>query len=103
MSRAFEDAVQDLQAGLRALERLFQGTAPEGEQLALVHRRIAAVVRECGTRIEAMLFEADDLELTAKIARFERLLSGMSRDRKLRLVERLERIINGGEFPPQFA
>jgi hypothetical protein len=95
--REFEDAVQDLQTALRALERLFRATTPEGEALALVHRRIAAAVHECGGRIEAMLFEADDLDTTARLARFERLLSEMTRERKLALVARLEGLLGEGQ------
>jgi hypothetical protein len=97
MARAFEDAVQDLQSGLRAMERLFRATAPEGEHLALVHRRIAGAVHECGGRIEAMLFEAADLETTARLARFERLLSEMTRERKLVLVAKLEKMLERGQ------
>lgn len=93
MSRAFEDAVQNLQAGLRALELLFRGAAPEDEQLAIVHGRIAAAVYECRTKIETLLFETDDLEETARLARFDRFISEMGRERRLAIVARLERIL----------
>jgi formylglycine-generating enzyme required for sulfatase activity len=79
MARAFEDAVRDLQSPLRAVERLSRATAPEGEALAFVHRRIAGAVHECGSRIEAMPFESDDPETTARLARSERLLPEMTR------------------------